>query len=137
MVFISEDHWIGGGTVPIPDLILIPAPKLTCFRSTLIVRIGAATFGATISVLSQCIADAEAEVSQGGDADEEADEGVEAVEGDGGEPAQAGALENGIADYVGEHRWEAEGAGAERRKAERLRAERRRAGGCKTGGGHV
>ena len=81
MVLLSEDHQIGGGTVPISDLILIPAPKVTCPRLTLIVRIGAATFGATISVLPQCIADAEAEVNQGRKADEEADEGVEAVEG--------------------------------------------------------
>jgi hypothetical protein len=48
------------------------------------------------------VADAEAEVNQSRDADEEADEGVELVKGDDGDPAKTYSVEDWVAGEFGE-----------------------------------
>lgn len=56
--------------------------------------------------------DAEAEIYQGRDADHEADEGVEAFEGDDGEDTEAASVGHGVAEDGndgGEHRKKDEG----------------------------
>ena len=47
------------------------------------------------------VADTEAEVNQGGDADHEADEGIELVEGDDGDPAKTYSVEDWVAEERG------------------------------------
>ena len=48
------------------------------------------------------VADAEAEVEQGREADEEADDGVEAFEGDDGDQAEGAVIGDGVAEKRGE-----------------------------------
>ena len=48
------------------------------------------------------VADAEAEVDQGREADEEADDGVEAFEGDDGDQAEGAVIGDGVAEKRGQ-----------------------------------
>jgi hypothetical protein len=48
------------------------------------------------------VADAEAEVEQGREADEEADDGVEAFEGDDGDQAEGPVIGDGVAEKRGD-----------------------------------
>ncbi len=53
------------------------------------------------STVAELVADAEAEVNQRGESDEEADPGVEVVEGDEGDPAKTYTMEDGVAEEIG------------------------------------
>jgi hypothetical protein len=48
------------------------------------------------------VADAEAEINQGGNADEEADEGVELIEGDDGDPAKTDTVKDWVTGEFGD-----------------------------------
>ena len=74
-------------------------PKGTRTRSPLIVRFGAVSFGATVSALPRYFAaDAEDEIREGRESDQEADNGVEAFEGDDGDPAKGAVIRHGVAE---------------------------------------
>ena len=68
--------------------------------------------------ISELVADAEAEVEQGREADEEADDGVEAFEGDDGDPAEGAVIGDGVAEKRGEGRKKGVHGSAVRRENE-------------------
>ena len=67
---------------------------------------------------AELVADAEAEVEQGREADEEADDGVEAFEGDDGDPAEGAVIGDGVAEKRGEGRKKGVHGSAVRRENE-------------------
>jgi hypothetical protein len=68
--------------------------------------------------ISELVADAEAEVEQGREADEEADDGVEAFEGDDGDQAEGAVIGDGVAEKRGEGRKKGVHGSAVRRENE-------------------
>ena len=100
-------------------------PMGTRPRSPLIVRFGAVPFGTTISALPRyLIPDAEAEVNQRREADEEADERIEALQGDDGEKAEAAVIRHRIAEDGDDGREHGERVDVEGERIEQSRKKR-------------
>lgn len=71
-------------------------------ESALRFRYGSILGARRVIAATQLVPDAEAEVNQGRETDEEADDGVEVLQGEGGEETDESPVGHGVADYGGE-----------------------------------